>query len=334
MFRVICISLSLLLSNVALAACSGSSTERPIVVIQNEVSSLLQKKDFKQLDKLVAEYRNPKSLASDGQQKLTGFYAGLSKVDGKCTEPQATEEEWKNRKQLLKAWQKVSKDAVATSLALASYEMAYGWHARGSGYMNSVSETGFELFKDRVENTRKMLVKMNTKTQSDPQWHALMLDVALYQNWDVDEFDKIYDTAINKFPLFYAFYFSKAASVSKKWGGSDKDFKTYVDKAVLATEKNLGQTMYARIHWSNGVSPDKLRSGEINWTRMKLGFEKIVQDYPDDWNRNNFSKFACLAGDFVEFRKQFEKYQNQPSASVWGSDFSFLNMCKKLARID
>lgn len=334
MFRIIFITSSLLFMNLDTSACSNSSTERPLVVIQNEVSSLLKKQNFDRLDKLIAEYRNPKSLASDGQPKLIGFYQGLSIVDADCTEPQATEAEWKKRKQLLKAWQKVSKDTVATSLALASYEVQYGWHARGSGYMNTVSENGYELFKDRVENARKMLVKMSIKTHTDPQWYALMLDVAQYQSWDNADVDKIYVPAIKKFPLFFPYYFSKGATLSPKWGGSEKEFKEYVDKTVLETEKELGQTMYARLNWSNGVSPDKLKNGGIDWTRMKLGFERITQDFPDDWNRNNFSKFACLAGDFNEFRKQFEKYQKPPSVSVWGKDAGFLNICKKLARID
>ncbi len=57
------------------------------------------------------------------------------------------------------------------------------------------------------------------------------------------------------------------------------------------------------LNWPYGEL-DMFKNGPTDWKRMKQGFEDILAQYPDAWNRNNFAQFTCRAGDWETYRKQ------------------------------
>jgi hypothetical protein len=308
-------------------ACGGPDHVRPLDVIAENANDLLHKREFKALDKLAEEYRGKNSLASDGQPKLMGFYAGVLKSASGCGGPQESEEQWNDHKLLLLDWSKNSTLAGVPNLALAMFEAAFGWHARGSGFASTVSEEGWTRFRQRTANARMMLEKLGPEARKDPQWYEAMLRIGLAQGWKNKEFDALYQEAINRFPYYYAYYFTKGSFYSAKWHGSQDEFKAFVDGSVNATAPKLGETMYARLNWS-ASSNSMFTDGQTDWNRMKRGFEKLIEDFPDSWNRNNFAKFACMAGDKKTLREQLALIGDRVALGAWGS-MSYFQACVK-----
>ena len=290
----------------------------------------LRQHDFAKLDEMAEEFKDKNSLAADGQPKLMGFYAGVSKSSAACNGVQGTEEEWSADRRLLLDWSKASPKSVSAKLALALFEISYGWNARGSGYASTVTDEGWKLFRQRIATARSMLEKLEPSAGNDPQWFEGMLSIALAQGWEREQFDTMYRRAIGKFPYYYAYYFTKGSFYSAKWHGSQVEFKRFVEESVQSTEKNIGQSMYARLNWS-AQSRSMFQDGQTDWPRMKLGFEAIIKDFPDSWNRNNFAKFACRAGDQQTLLEQLEFVGNKVAISAWGSMEYFQN-CNKFAR--
>jgi hypothetical protein len=318
-----------MVSTSVFAGCGLSDHVRPLEAIAENVNSRLQKHDFKALDELAIEYRRPNAIASDGQPKLMGFYQGVSKSSSECGRVKDSDDMWMDHRRLLREWNEASPNSVAPKIAMARFEVSYGWHARGHGYASSVTDEGWKLFNERIANARAMEEKLAAEASTDPQWYATMLDIAQAQGWERKQFDAVYAEAVKKFPFYYDFYFSKASFYSAKWNGSQKNFKDFVDEAVTATEAKIGQTMYARLNWS-AQEDTMFQDGQANWGRMKQGFDRLVTDYPDLWNRNNYAKFACMAGDAKTVHDQLAMLRDKIILSAWGG-MAYFQACQQFA---
>ena len=328
LFKIILVTL--IFHATASFGCGGADRVRALDVISDEANKALRQRDFAKVDAMAQEFRDKNSLATDGQPKLMGFYSGVSKSSAACNGSIGTGEEWAADKQLLLDWSRVSPQSVSAKLALALFEVSYGWNARGSGYASTVTDEGWKLFRQRIANARTMLEKLESEVANDPHWFEGMLSIALAQGWERGQFDALYQRAVGKFPYYYAYYFTKGNFYSAQWHGSQADFKQFVEESVQATEKNLGQSMYARLNWS-AQNGSMFRNGQTDWLRMKQGFEIILKDFPDSWNRNNFAKFACRAGDKKVLLEQLALVGNKIAISAWGSMEYFQN-CSKFAR--
>lgn len=329
--RLIAVLMLLALSNVASAACGGDGQQRPLDQIGSDARLVLFKRDYANLDKLAADFRDKNALASDGQPKLMGFYAGLSKSDTTCRGPEESDGQWEWYRGLLSAWSKAVPDSFAAKLALAKFEAAYAWKARGSGYASTVTEAGWIQFRKRMSNARQMLEELAPMATNEPEWYASMLNIAVAQGWEAEKFDALYQQAIKKFPYYLQLYFIKGSFYSAKWHGSKTEFKAFVEEAVKATESQWGQTMYARLHWSESDN-FMFKNGKTDWRRMRLGFEKMLKDFPDNWNLNNFAKFACMAGDWKTLGQQLDLIGNNAVIGAWG-DTEYFIACKSFSDI-
>lgn len=337
MFRPFFILLALCLSNVAFASCgepapAATATpvriryDRPLEKLSADVEALLSKRDFDSLDRLAIEYRSPDALTSDGQPKLNGFYAGVVMQMG-CIKLRLPDGAWDTHRKLLSDWASHSPKEVAPKLALAMQEYTFGWQARGSGYAHSVTEEGWRLFRARVENARTKLAKLEKDAANDPEWYAAMLRVGLSQSWSPEKFEAMFKRATAKFPYYQAYYVTKANYYSEKWGGSQGAFKRFLDEAVASTQDRMGQAMYARLNWVV-KSDDMFDNGRTDWKRMKQGFEDLLKNHNDMWNRNGFARFACMAGDMQTLRAQHQLIRADVMPEAWGGTEM---KCRRLA---
>lgn len=317
------------ISQVASAGCIGVGADplRPLNAIAEKANSLLQEKNFKQLELLAAQYRLPNSFASDGQPNLVGFYEGVSKQHSNCKNLKETDQQWDDHRALLLAWDNEIKNSITSKIALASFELAYGWHVRGSGMASTVSQNQWVLFKDRVNKAKLLLDGYKPEVRNDPGWHSSRLQVALALQSNKKEFDKIYNNAIKKFPYYYELYYTNLSFHSSEWYGSDKEANLYFEQAVKLTKSKIGPSMYGRLYTQ--IQNDMFTSGRADWPKMKIGFERIIQDYPDPWNYNKFAKFACIAKDTDTLSKQLQLIGNKVSTTQLEDEW--FKYCKNLS---
>ena len=139
MLKVIGWLLIACLSKVSFGSCGNADPVRPLDVIANEADRLLKARDFATLDKLASEYYLKESVSTDGQPKLMGFYAGLSKSNAGCRGNNESDAEWEAHRKLLLTWTAAYPKAFAPRLALAQLANSYGWKARGGGYLRQRS---------------------------------------------------------------------------------------------------------------------------------------------------------------------------------------------------
>jgi len=322
--RMIVLSLCLL---AAANATAQSTNPRPLQRATDDSLMLLMSRSYDKLDQLSERARSEQLALSDGQPQLTAIYAG---VIGCGCGNQLNDELWQVRKQRLEEWAKRNPESTTARLALAAYPVKYAWMARGGGYASTVSPEGWKLFRERMEEGRKTMQAVDGKARQDPGWYEYMLEVALSQGWPADRYDAIFFEAVEKYPYYTPYYFSRMSFYSPKWYGSVEASKRVVEDAVARTRSRWGEVLYARLQWSNSDF-NMFRSGRADWPRMKAGFEQLIKEYPDPWNVHNFAKFSCYADDLKTLSTLLPRVTPEPVVAAWQNDPEWYRRCTAAA---
>ncbi|HKW36246.1 MAG TPA: hypothetical protein VJO54_00385 [Burkholderiales bacterium] len=291
----------------------------------DEYQALLLQRAYDDLERAAVEARTNASLISDGQPRLAAIYGGTA---GCVCGNQLTEELWKLRGERLREWRDRHPESVTARVALATYPLRYGWLLRGGGYSSTVSQDASKQFASLVENARNALTGLDASTKEDAGWFEAMLDVAVAQGWPRDRFDALYEEAVRRHPGYLPLYFSAASYYSPKWYGSVKDLQQFIDRAVDATRSKMGETLYARLVWAESGA---FHAAQVDWPRMKAGFERLIRDFPDPWNINHYARFACSAGDWETMAKLAKRIGDKPVAAAWSGGEHLYQICRKNA---
>ncbi|MFL6657786.1 MAG: hypothetical protein ACJ8GW_06935 [Massilia sp.] len=309
-------------------ACPNAAHKERVVRDPSSVAGMLYAGNFKALDAAVIHHRRADATMPDGRPTLPGFYVELTHTaDGNC-EASLDEAPWKELRARLEQWRSHTRDRSAPALALAILDVSEGWKARGGGFAGTVSEEGNARFQARVARGRAALEKLRAVAKIDPSWYDAMLDVGLAQGWDKEHYALLLDQAIGAYPYYFPLYFTATRYYTEKWHGSPGDMDALIEKAVAATRARQGQTMYARLHWL--LDDQSSFPKNVDWPRMKTGFDDMLKDFPDNWNRNNYAHFACYANDAVAFKSQADYVKTNYIPAVWGNRRSF-DICQQFA---
>lgn len=320
MFKILIVIAVLVTSN-AYAACGSAQSTRPLDQIATDTEKLLFKRDFAALDQLVTAYRRPDSYAADGQANLTGMYEGLSKSRAPCAGLHESDARWLQRRALLVEWSKVAREPTAPLLALANFEFAYGWHARGAGYSATVTPEGNALLQERVETARQQLEAMPPTARLDPDWYALMLDVGISQGWSAGKFDAMFNKAVQQFPEFVDYYLLKARFYSPKWYGSTQQLVTLMNQASQGPS-HIARGLYARLYrYVDRAGGADMNNGTVSYPKLKNSYEALLREFPSDWLRNPYARYACIAGDWPVVRTQLQLIGEHTTSEVWNREF-------------
>lgn len=315
-------------------ACSATSAVgfvRPFEAAAQEYYHLLLEEKYSTLEKSAKESRLNNLSISDGQPKLAAIYGGLSGCLSSGCQDRLSEQEWQERLRLLLVWREKHPESVTAEIAHAGFFVEHAYAIRGKGYANTVKADLWPLFYKSMETARGLLEGASPAAKNDPGWYAAMLQVGVAQHWPVDKFHEVYARGKKQVPLYTPLYFAASSYFSPRWYGSTQELKKFIEDAVNATHPQIGETLYARLNWSL-QTPTMLRDGQAEWPRMKAGFERIMADFPDSWNINNFAKFACWAKDYSTALGLAEKIGDRPIAAAWSGNPDNYRVCLEQAR--
>src|SRR5262249_53560193 len=143
------------------------------------IDQAFQQEKFKELDCLADHFRANKDRFAGGQWKLRKLYNGVADQT-----THATEEDWKLRLKRLQRWTQVNPQSATARIPLAEAYTNYAWAARGDGYTDTVSQSGWDLLGERMKKAREILEQNSNLKTKCPQWYLVMLQVAQGEGWD------------------------------------------------------------------------------------------------------------------------------------------------------
>lgn len=306
---------------VVASEAAATETLEEIQQIQSEAYKSLLERKFSNINAMADRLLTSRARLLDGRWKLTFVISGLTQGL-----PPRDSQAWEARLGLMDNWVAETPNSATPYLAKASFLIAYAWDARGSGYANTVKDTDWPIFRKRISQAREVLEKSAAVSKQSPLWYENMQTIATAQSWSEDDFLSLFREGVSKEPTYYFLYFSAAKYLLPRWHGSSARLADFVDKAVKATEKQEGQTLYARIYWSLlwALKDRTFSPGYADWPRMRRGFEDIVRVYPDNWNLNAFAYYACMARDWQTAKAVGAKVSS-PQLELWKDHQTFQN---------
>jgi hypothetical protein len=131
---------------------------------QKHIATLLAQGDFSQLEKEAQKVRADKSRLRGGVWKLFAVYESLGKPFTGTTATSDWEVHFATRKKWIAAYP----ESATARIALSQAYMSYAGAARGGGYADTVSQSGWNLFAERTTMAKATLIEAATLKEKCP----------------------------------------------------------------------------------------------------------------------------------------------------------------------
>lgn len=323
--------ISLLLLNLytSVAICSELKDRQ---VIEDNVACMFHAEQFAELDKTARQYLKSEERTSSGLWKLTLFYLGISRIPNQNI---TDEDYWNGLEAKAKRWIKSYPDSPSGYLVYADILIKHAWMYRGNGWSSEVRSEDWKPFYSHISKAKMFLNKNKVVSSRDPRWYVLMIIIAKAENWNMNKFNKLVGEATSRDPYFYQIYFAAIDYLTPKWHGSKIEIEEFANKAVNITHPLEKNAMYARIYWHVSLSNygvNLFKKSSVVWKKMSDSIDDVLENYPDQWNINNFAFFSCLAGDPRKTNILIRKIKGKPIHIVW-KKMSYFNNCKKWSSV-
>ncbi len=285
--------------------------------IAEKVQSLLTGKDYDSLDKLADELRRSKATYVDGYWKLWAFYEGFP--PGK----KAPDEQWAVRLGAIREWAKQKPDSVTARVALAETLTGYAWKARGGGYVDTVTDTGWKLFEERLAESRRVLDGAYKLKTVCPHSFAVAQRIALGEGWPRETYEKLFAAAIQCEPTYGSYYFRKVLHLMPRWHGQQGDWEKAAEESANRIGGDDGDIWYARIGWfvhDLGFYEDIFRETNLNGNRVKRGYDLMLKRYPQSLTvAAQLGRLAVVNRDPHTAGAMLERLGGKVDLEIWSS---------------
>jgi len=286
--------------------------------------TLLEAKDYDQLDVLAAKFRSSKECYANGAWKLNDLYAGLVPAD------KASDDEWQNRIVALQAWAAAKPDSITARVSLADVLVNFAWKARGGGWANSVNDEGWRLFGDRLHQTMAILnAAEHLKAQCPYQWTAKMR-AALGLQMDKDHFNNIFQQATNYESGYEPAYVQRAVYLMPRWYGSDGELEADLEASADRLGGDDGDMLYAQVVWgihARASSPNVFEENHFSWPRVDRGFAVIEKRFPYSLAaKSERAYLAFYADDARKTREYLAQTHGEADLAVWYTKEEYLRI--------
>jgi hypothetical protein len=264
----------------------------------------LNERNWQKLDELVDSLAASGKRSSDGDWELQEVTAGISGVFKYTTE---TDEALQKKPA---AYQRERPESAFAPILTAMQLHAAAWRARGSGYSTSVTKEGWQLFKERNDQALKAVLGARSRSERLPAWYVEAIAIGQDANIEDDLLTELFEQGIQRFPGYYPIYSAYARQFAPRWGGTYEAADSFIRAQVADKPKPeadlLYSHLYRKVDYFGGKDRDFFKESLVSWSRLRAGYEMLIQQYPDKLNRADFAAYACRAEDgsgYMKFRK-------------------------------
>jgi Domain of unknown function (DUF4034) len=301
---------------------------------KDTASRILKQEKFVELDCLADRARSGKERLPGGLWKIHLLYQGLRYPV--LYPVHATQEDWTGHLQLLQRWVNARPESITARVALALAYLGYASDARGTGYANTVSESGWKLFGERTAEAQRILKEASKLTGKCPEWYVAMQMVSVNQSWSVVDARALFEEA-NKFePEYYTYARDLAYYLLPKWSGKAGDTEKFLQEAADRIGGDKGDILYFQVAAADYVICGCDDNPGLSWDRIKRGFEASEKRY--GVSMENLNRIAYLASYFgdrdpIYADKIFTRIGEQWDQASWESKEDFEKMKKWVSAV-
>ena len=318
--------LFILLLSTIVSYSSGSSVNKEI---SKHATKLFLNNDFDNLIVEAKKYLKNKEKTINGNWKLRSLYKGVFNTFNIEIKD---EQYWNHLEEKLLSWSKSYPNEPITYITYASLLYHKAWMYRGQSYAKNVSKKDFQRFNEELNKARQYLLKYKDFASNDPQWYVLMLSIARGSGMDEKEFSDLFNEALNKYPDYDTLYEFAIYYMSPNWNNFSKEkIEQYAQKVLKISKDADGSYAKFYMYAKKNIYKETLfYQSDVNWSKLKNSFDKLIRSYPTQYNINQFAYLACLKGDIDITKELMSNRVSRPILSIWKSRDTY-NRCKVLS---
>ena len=298
--------------------------------IRSQVSAFIKAKDYNKLDELAAKLRSSKEHYADGFWKLSEVYYTLNvsnNIYGIAMSYTIPDTLFENRLSELQDWINAKPDSITARLAFASVQIDYAWNARGGGWANTVTDKGWQLLSERLNEAAKTLREAGNMKEKCPVYWTLMTSLMVGMQLPKEQLNDIFNQAITYEPDFAGFYVSRANYLLPRWYGDQGEWENDLAKSADKRGGDDGDALYAQVIWrlNRSTAFDNIfQDNNLSWPRVKKGLEVLERRYPNSLAvKNEGAYLAIVARDAQAAREFFDDTKGQMDNTIWKSQYEF-----------
>ena len=291
---------------------------KEIRAFRRETRQWYNTRRFDELEQRAAELRASKAVFGNGHWKIRRFYDSLKCADD---EPESM---WLLHKQIHEDWLAKKPDSITARVAFADFWVSYAWHARGSGWAETVTKKGWRLFGERLGNALKIVDETRAMPEKDPYLWSVILSIALGQGWDAQAYNALMTEAHSVEPQFWSYDIVRAYSLLPRWHGRPGDWERHA-RISSVREGGVGIETYARImiHLMKYYG-NIFNETQASWPSARKGFEVMFTKYPSSEEVVQFAALLAFQAGDRDFAKPLaDRIGNAYLKSVWGKPERF-----------
>jgi hypothetical protein len=278
-------------------------------------STLIEAKNYDELDELTGKFRSSKESYANGTWKLNDIYAGLVPAD------KASDDEWTNRIAALQDWVAAKPGSITARVSLANVLANFAWKARGGGWSSSVTDEGWRLFGDRLHEAMAVLNAAECLKAQCPYCWTVKMRVALGLQMDKAQFNDIFRQATNSASDYEPSYVQRAVYLMPRWYGGEGELEADLEKSADRLGGDDGDMLYAQVVWgihARASSPNVFDENHFSWPRVDRGFAVIEERFPYSLAaKSERAYLAFYTGDARKTREYLAQTHGEADLAVW-----------------
>ncbi|MEH6417503.1 hypothetical protein [Pseudomonas sp. CGJS7] len=278
-------------------------------------------------DYVAQRRRTPSGLWMSGL-----FFSGVGTGLLENVPENAQAQRWKTVEEQTLDWARKSPESPLPRLLHAHILFDHAWEVRGGRYAVNTPKQVWKPFKALIARTAKYLDRERAVASRAPEYYWILLKTLRSSDGGGDHLT-VLEQGERAFPGYYPSYFAMFTTLMPKWHGSVEHIEAFAEAAAQRTERTDGAGMYARIYWYAAQDTYRFnlfKATGVRWERMKQGFDDVIQRYPDQWNLQNYARFACDAQDRDKLAELLAKIDGPPMMEAWSNPQLF-EKCSELA---
>jgi Domain of unknown function (DUF4034) len=297
----------------------GPTDVQDLKEYSSTIANLLVQERFDDLDCIAHQARISKTRLPGGTWKLVAIYNALEAPIG-----HATEQDWKEHLIPLEHWVAAKPDSITARVALANTYVSYAWDARGSGYSDTVTINGWDLFNQRLQKATDILGEASSLQEKCPEWYLIMQHIAQGQGWDLEQENALFQKAIAFEPEYYSYYRVQAVLLLPKWFGEAGDAAAFASKVADQIGGKKGDILYFQIAAKLACSCDDPQLKGMSWERIQKGFAATEEAFGTSIiNLNSFALIAVNFQDYYVADAAFKRIGENWDKDVWTTEAWF-----------
>jgi len=307
-------------------AIDGSNDIKGHKAYEAAIRGLLAQQKFRELDCIASNERSSKQRLPGGMWKIHEFYWAVSQLPG-----HPTQEDLKHQLKVIQNWVAARPNSITARVVLAKVYINYAWDARGNDTGDTVTDSGWKLFGQRLEKAKATLDQASHLRTKDPEWYLTMQDVALGLGWDRPAALDLLKRAIAFEPDYYYYYRSLSYYLMPQWSGEDGDASKFAEESANQVGGDAGDILYFQIGEKIVCACNDPEYAHLSWPRLQKGYGLLEQKYGMSLlNLNRLALMATKSGDTVVADGAFQRIGNNWDKEAWITE-TFFNQSKTMA---